>query len=280
MIRSEDRTTFGPCRHRRGAAAAIILATALMVPGVAHSQVSIRNISSGGVDLFFDGSIAIDVNQVLLFGLTEQVFLEAAVHRQDTPRFHETTISLAPVLIVPDYYYFILRYGFGIGTGTEEIVPSPEAEADPDDGRRFSHDLALDLNRETPRVYLNLGARGSYYPADRYWYVIPTIGARLPIGDSLSIYARYFFSYNSNNAMSNALLSEVSLSVAPRLSVKLGGTANAGASHSGTAWELSGITGLDFAIREGLALRYHFEYLGRTERADGIRNILVLDARF
>ncbi|MFW6313031.1 MAG: hypothetical protein ACOC2N_04020, partial [Spirochaetota bacterium] len=138
-------------------------------------------------------------------------------------------------------------------------------------------------------IYANIAARGSYYPGEDYWFVLPTVAARFALGPRWSVLGRYFFSYNSEQAISNAILTEAYYQVGERFSIKGGATGSldlvrpAGSQDGGTReprWELTGIAGFSYQIRPTLSLRYHFEYLGRLESTDGIRNILVLDAAF
>lgn len=269
----------------------LVVVAALAAAGTAGAQLEIRNISSVAVDANFDGTFALDINQVALFGLTDWLSGEVKLQRQDTPVLHETTISLAPVFIVGERTYHIVRYGLGVGTGAEESGTGAG------DQREFSHDLTIDANYETPRLYANLGARGSYYPSKDYWFVMPTAAVKLPLPASFDILGRYFFSYNSEEAMGNAILVESSFQLADRFRLKAGATGTLDLRRPPgrpdedrlSEWELTGITGFTFQIRPTLALRYHLEYLGRfdvrdgartTDSADGIRNILVLDATF
>jgi hypothetical protein len=252
----------------------------LLVSGVG-AQVGIRNISSMGIDTYFDGTLALDINQVALFGLTDRLSAEVRLQRQDTPVLHETTVSLAPVFIVGEHNYYIVRYGLGIGTGAEDSTSVSQS-------RTLSHDLTLDANYESARLYGNLAVTGSYYPDNDYWFVLPSVAARLPLTSRLNLLGRYFFSYNSEDAVSNALLVESGYRLAERFTIKAGATASldlrrpAGRPDADRAseWEITGITGFSFQVRPTLALRYHLAYLGRLDRADGIRNILVLDASF
>ena len=256
-----------------------------LVVAAGFAQVDIRNISSVGVDANFQGPAGIDVNQVVLFDVTDWLNGEVKLQRQDTAVLHETTISVAPIFIVSSYNYIIVRYGLGIGTGAE-ASNTVETNAD---GRSFSHDLAIDANHETASVYANLAVRGSYYPDDDYFFVLPTVAARFSLGSRWSVLGRYFFSYNSEQAISNAVLGEASYQLTDRFQIKAGASGAldlvrtpwmADDAPRDTEWEVTGITGFAFRVRPTLALRWHFEYLGRLGQADGIRNILVLDATF
>lgn len=249
----------------------------------ANAQIDIRNISSVSVDANFDSTVALDVNQVVLFDVTSWLSGELKLQRQDTPVLHETTISVAPIFILNSFNYLIVRYGLGIGSGAEQSSSSGAGD------RALSHDLTIDANYEAPGIYANIAASGSYYPDDNYWFVLPTVAARFSLGPQLSLLGRYFFSYNSEQAISNAILTEAYYQVADRFSIKGGATASldlvrpagsAGEAPRESQWELTGIAGFSYRIRPTLSLRYHLEYLGRLESADGIRNILVLDASF
>ncbi|MFW5683697.1 MAG: hypothetical protein ACOC1I_02490 [Spirochaetota bacterium] len=263
----------------------ILLALVLVVFTLtgAWAQLGIRNISSVGVDADFDGSLALDINQVVLFDLVDWLSGEVSLQRQDSSTLRETTISVAPIFIVSDYNYIIVRYGLGIGAGNEGL-DSSEAQGSAD----LSHDLTIDGNYETATMYANIAVRGSYYPADNYWFVLPTVAGRLQITERTGVLGRYFFSYNSEQAVSNAVIAELSYRFTDRLSGKAGATGSLdlhrapGDPSTGAPpeWELTGIAGVSFQVRPGLALRYHLEYLGRLDGTDGIRNILVLDASF
>ena len=251
----------------------------------ANAQIDIRNISSVGVDANFDSTVALDVNQVVLFDVTSWLSGELKLQRQDTPVLHETTISVAPIFILNSFNYLIVRYGLGIGAGAEQSADTTDdAEA-----RNLSHDLTIDANYEAPGIYANIAVSSSYYPDKDYWFVLPTVAARFALGPQWSLLGRYFFSYNSEQAISNAILSEAYYQVGERFSIKGGATGSldlvrpagsTGDEPRESQWELTGIAGFSYRIRPTLSLRYHLEYLGRLDAADGIRNILVLDATF
>ena len=247
-----------------------IAAIATLTISSAFAQLGIRNISSVGIDANFDKTVSIDINQVLLFPVVDWLSAELKVQRQDAPARSETTVSAAPIFIFGNTYV-ITRYALGIGSSAG------------DGERTIAHGGAIDANYEIDAVYANAAVRGSFYPADGYWFVIPTVAARVPIG-SVSVLGRYFFSYNSDRTAGHAILAEAGVPIGDRFSVKVGATGSVDVARSGdqttAAWEVSGITGFSFAIRPGLAMRYHLEYLGRLGAVDGIRNILVLDASF
>jgi len=144
----------------------------------ANAQVDIRNISSVAVDANFDSTVALDINQVVLFDVTNWMSGELKLQRQDTPVLHETTISVAPIFILNSFNYLIVRYGLGIGSGADQ---SARATAE-SDARNLSHDLTIDANYEAPGIYANIAARGSFYPDDDYWFVLPTVAARIGLG--------------------------------------------------------------------------------------------------
>ena len=78
------------------------------------------------------------------------------------------------------------------------------------------------------------------------------------------------------------MLSEIDFRISNAISIKAGGSAtfNLDAGPTEPPNEFTGIAGIAFTFRPGLSLKYHFEYLGRQNLEDGIRNILVLDAKF
>ncbi len=236
----------------------------------AFAQLGIRNISSVGIDANFDATVSIDINQVLLFPVVDWLSAEFKIQRQDAPARSETTVSVAPIFILGNTYV-IARYALGIGSSAE------------DGNRTLAHGGAVDANYETETFYANAAVRGSLYPSNGYWFVIPTVAARVPIGGA-SILGRYFFSYNSDRTAGHAILAEAGVPIGDRFSVKAGATGSVDVARSGddpvAAWEVSGITGFSLTIRPGLSMRYHLEYLGRIGAVDGIRNILVLDASF
>ncbi|TVQ23355.1 MAG: hypothetical protein EA383_14160, partial [Spirochaetaceae bacterium] len=223
----------------------------------------------------------LDVNQVVLFPLTDRLTGEVSLQRQDDPRgLRKTTVSIAPVLVIGQYNYVIFRYGLGILDAGLPPATSP-------DERAVSHGLTIDANRETESLYLNLSVHGEYYPIDGFWFLLPTVAARAPLTERLSLLGRYFFSYSSDETLGNAVLTEFSWPLSDQLSVKAGGTvsvesvrtAGSGSPYN-NEWSVTGISGGAYAVTPALSLRYHLEYIGRFGAPDGIRNILVLDASF
>jgi hypothetical protein len=277
--------------------ATLLLAVAIFVAGSGWAQIGIRNISSVSVDLFFNdaeaaaasgGSVEklmLDINQVILFRVADWLSAELKVQRQDEEPFaspapqgwHETTVSIAPVFIVSPYNYIIARYGLGIGTGYER----PAGDVQSRDARGLSHDLTIDANYETARLLANLTLRGSWYPDLDYWFVVPSTGLRVNLQNGLGISGRYFLSYNSQETVSHAFVTELEVPVSDKVSLKFGGSGSVSPSlPAETRWGYTGIAGMGVWITEALGLRYHFEYLGRQNAGPGIRNLLVLDARF
>lgn len=244
----------------------VLLVTATLA-GAASAQIGFRNISSVSVDYYFDGAIANDVNQVFLLTFLDWLAAEFKIQREDTATIHETRGAVAPIFIVPPYY-FIVRYGIGYGS-----------EADPDSDPQISHEATIDANLETASYLANITFRASFYPGG-YYFFIPSVGGKFitPIG--LGVMARYFYSYNSYGASSHAVLSELDYPVSDAVSIKAGGSATFNLGETEPPMEFTVIAGISFTFVPGLTLRYHFEYLGRQLRKDGIRNILVLDARF
>jgi hypothetical protein len=268
------------------------------VAAAGTAQIGLRNISSLSADLYFNdeeaavingGSLeklSLDLNQVVLFRLTNWLSGEIKIQRQDEEPFasaapegwHETTISIAPIFIVSQYNYIIARYGLGIGTGYERPAGDQIELADI---RGLSHDMTVDANYETARFLASLTFRGSLYPDLNYWFVVPSAGIRyvFPVGMGLS--GKYFFSYNSQAAVSHAFLSEVEFPVSDRVSLKVGGSGSMTPTRPiETRWQYTAIAGVSYRVTETLGLKYHVEYLGRQNAGPGIRNLVVLDARF
>ena len=275
-----------------------VLTLIAFVASVGAAQIGLRNISSISVDLYFNdedaaavngGSlekIALDLNQVLLFRINDWLSAELKIQRQDdepiasaAPEgWHETTISIAPIFVVSQYNYIITRYGLGIGTGYERPAGDDQVALD---AQGLSHDLTIDANYETARFLANLTLRGSLHPDLNYWFVVPSTGVKYVFPVGLGLSGKYFFSYNSQAAISHAFLSEVEFPVGDRVSLKVGGSGNMTPTLPvETRWQYTAITGLSFRITEALGFKYHLEYLGRQNAGPGIRNLLVLDARF
>lgn len=129
----------------------VLLVTATLA-GAASAQIGFRNISSVSVDYYFDGAIANDVNQVFLLTFLDWLAAEFKIQREDTATIHETRGAVAPIFIVPPYY-FIVRYGIGYGS-----------EADPDSDPQISHEATIDANLETASYLANITFRASFYP--------------------------------------------------------------------------------------------------------------------
>lgn len=242
----------------------LVLLIVVVLGGTATAQIGFRNISSVSIDYYFDGSIASDVNQVFLLSFLDWLSAEFKLQRKDTAAIHETNVSVAPIFVVTPYY-IITRYGIGY-----------------DSDRRLSHEFTVDANYESALYLANLTFRASLYPATGYWFVIPSAGGKFITQFGIGVMARYFYSYNSDNTSSHAVLSEIDYRISDSVTIKAGGSAtfNLDASPTEPPTEYTGIAGIAFRFRPGLSLRYHLEYLGRQNLVDGIRNILVLDARF
>ncbi len=274
-----------------------ILTLIVIVAAAGSAQIGLRNISSISVDLYFNdedaaaangGSLeklTLDLNQVVLFRISDWLSAELKIQRQDeepiastvSAGWHETTISIAPIFIVSQYNYIITRYGLGIGSGYERPAGDDQVALD---ARGLSHDLTIDANYETARFLANLTCRGSLHPDLNYWFVVPSTGVKYVFPVGLGLSAKYFFSYNSQAAISHAFLSEVEFPVGDRVSLKVGGSGSMTPTLPiETRWQYTAIAGIAFRATEALALKYHVEYLGRQNAGPGIRNLLVLDAR-
>lgn len=246
----------------------------LVVQIAGWAQIGIRNISSAQVDTYFDGTVAVEINQVLLFPVVDWLSGEVKVQRQDSPVLGETTISIAPIFLPGNGVYIIARYGLGIGAGAENADDGGDTETS------ISHDATVDFNYESSTIYLNAAIRGSFYPADNYWFVLPTIAGRILLTQNVGVLGRYFFSYNSLAATSHAVLTEAEFSLSDRIRLTAGASGGLTLGNGSLEWEASGLGGVDFRIQPQLVLSYQLEYLGRIGRDDGLRNVLVLDASF
>ncbi len=276
----------------------LVLVLTAVIASFGVAQIGIRNISSASADIYFNDDeaavvnggrvekLALDLNQVLLFRITDWLSGEVKIQRQDEEPFasaapdgwHETTISLAPIFIVTRYNYIIVRYGLGIGTGYERPAGGI---VDTSSARGLSHDLTVDANYETARIFANLTLRGSIYPDLDYWFVLPATGFKYLFPAGFSLGGKYFFSYNSNEIMSHAFLGELEYAVTSAIRIKAGGSGSVTPSAPvDSRWSYTVLAGADFRVTETLALRYQTEFLGRQNAGPGIRNVLVLDARF
>lgn len=276
----------------------VMLLGLILVTASAFAQIGIRNISSARVDFFLNdeeqaelqgGSVekfTLDINQVLLFRVTDWLSGEVKVQRQDEEpvasavpnSWNETTISVAPIFVVSSFNYIILRYGLGIGSGYER----PVGEAlQGGDLRGFSHDVTVDANYESPGIFANLTLRTSFYPDLDYWFILPSTALSIGFPNGLTAGARYFFSYNSNRVTDHAASLNLHYQIRPAVQVRTGGVLGYGPSlASGERFRYGALLGAQFAINDRLSLLYQFDFQARTGRGPQLANTLVLDARF
>jgi hypothetical protein len=225
-----------------------------------------RNIASFQADAYFDGRFEMTLDEVFLARLTDLVTLETKIEQRSGTGDGLTFLYLGPILTWTPRFYTISRYG--IGYRTDGVI---------------GHEVAVDANYESSELLLGGGIRGRAFPADDFWYVIPSIGGKVFPGDRFGLLGKYFFSYNSDGDISNAIWSEADYAVTDRVTIKLGGTAEVGEDPGRSdraEISYSVLTGTTFKASDSVNLRYHLEYLGRVSHQDGIRNLILVDWRF
>jgi hypothetical protein len=233
--------------------------------GLASAQ-DFRNIASFQADAYFDGRFETTLNEVFLARLTDLLTLETKIEQRSGSGNGLTFAYLGPIFTWTPSFYTISRYG--IGYRTDGVI---------------GHEGDIQLNYESPELMLSAGTRARIFPDDDFWYVIPSVGGKVFPGDRFGILAKYFFSYNSNDEISNAIWSEVDYALTDRVTVKLGGTGELGEDPiepDKAKISYSVLTGASFKATDTVNLRYHLEYLARVNYQDGIRNLILVDWRF
>lgn len=245
-------------------------AGALLAPTVAEAQ-QYRNITSVSIENYFDGGYAIQAENVLITPLpTERVQLQFKA-RNETEKLFDTLRSLTmvhggPIILFTPSIYGIGAYGIGM-RDTGELV----------------HEGDLQLHYENVRFRVGGGVRGRYEPDTDLAYVIPSLGGRVQVAQRFGIGATYYLGLNNDGEISNAFWAEGDYAVSPRVTAKLGGSMELGddvAWSDGSDLTYALISGVSYAARETLILRYELHYLGRADLDDGIRNFLFVDWRF
>lgn len=246
----------------------VLIAAALMVIAAtgAAGQQDFRNIASFEADIYFDGSFETKLNEVFLARLTDLLTLETRIEQQNGSGEGLTFLYLGPIFTWTPNFYTISRYG--IGYRTDGVI---------------GHEVDIEANYESADFFVGGGVRARALPADDVWYVIPSLGGKVFPGDRFGVMAKYFFSYNNDEEISNALWSEVDYAVSDTVTVKLGGTGEIGEDpyrpdQPDISW--SALTGATFRASPTVNIRYHLEYLGRINYEDGIRNLILVDWRF
>lgn len=244
------------------------MAIALLLAGIAvgASAQDFRNIASFSFDYNFDNTYEATLENVFLAPLTERTTLEANAQQISASNRSLTMFSLGPVFTFPPNVYTISLYGLGI-----------------DGDGNFVHEIDLQANYETASYRVGLGARGRYLTEEDDYYVVPSLSGSLRLPAGFGLRGTYFFSWNSDDEISNALWLEGNYQISELLGVKLGGTVDVGDDPrpgGGNRTNSSAITGATFSLSDSVNLRYHFEYYIRGSSANGIKNLVVVDWRF
>ncbi len=253
-----------------GAVIAMGAVSALGAPTVVGAQ-QFRTIASLSAENYFDGSFALHAENVLIMPLPPESLQFQFKARNQTDNFFDSTRSLTmvhagPIILFTPNVYGIAAYGIGL-RDTGELV----------------HEGDLQIHYEDVRFRVGGGARGRYEPDDDIAYIIPSIGGRLQLPRGFGIAATYYLGLNNKGELSNAIWTEGDYSLTSRVSLKLGGSMEIGddiAWPDGSNYSYAVISGVGYAARETLFLRYELHYIGRAELDDGIRNFLFVDWRF
>lgn len=229
-----------------------------------------RSITGIATENYFDGTYALRLEEVFIAPVIPgRMQIQGALrHESDNITGSHRSLTAAqtgPILLFGPHLYGSLLYSPGIR-----------------DTGDFVHDGDIRLTYEQARYLLTAGTRARWEPAEESSYVVPSLGARVIFARRLGVQATYFMGYNSDREFSQAIWSEVDYRVAPRVTIKLGGTVDLGdrSPGDGPDRDYTVISGVRLELRETMALRYEFDYIGRTSRDDGIGNRLFLDWRF
>jgi hypothetical protein len=225
----------------------------------------LRNITVVNVDTYFDGSYRISIEDVFLARLFPGFSLQLKAARFDTPGFYMHVFSAGPVINFTEALYLDALYGLGF---------DPEW--------RFHHRGELNLNYETDEITLSIGARFAYFPDAGYFFVIPSLGAKILLAPWAALFNKLFLSWDSHNFFSGSYWGELHWITGETVTIRTGGTVS-------WANELgySLLVGIDLRFSPAVLLRYYFQFLSNTiDYGDapaavfGIENGLFLDVKF
>jgi hypothetical protein len=256
------KNTGGGCRRMKRLAAAFFF-TALCAP--AAFPEGFRNITAVNADFYFDGAYRIDVEDVFLARLVKGFSLQFKVARCDQPNYFEHVLSVGPVVNFTDTIYLDALYGLGV-----------------DSGWQFEHRAEINLTYESELTVVGAGARGSYFPASGYFFVIPSLSAQFRLCSWLAIFNKLFLSWDNVGFFSGSYWGELHWVTGEAVTIRTGGTA----SWSGD-FGYSLLAGLNVRFSPAVLLKFYFQFLSNTvdygaapARAFGVQGGLILDVEF
>jgi hypothetical protein len=255
-------------RTRAHGPAALALACLLAcLPGAAVPAAAdgLRDIASVTVTTYFDGSWGVESTDVFLARIVPALTAEAQVTRVDSPGHYQYTFYLGPVVSFTDTIYAEAVYGLGI-----------------DSAGSFSHEVTLDFNYETDTTATSLGAKGVWFPATNYSYILPSISGKFHPLPALGLFGKFFLSVDSAGVVTESFWGEADYAFSPAVSARGGFTVS-----RANAFGYSAIAGVDVRFSAAFSLRYSLQYLsdtvdyiGAPQPRSGIANALIADIRF
>jgi hypothetical protein len=252
-------------RGIRGAAGYILLLMFFLFCAFPAGADGFRNITSLTFSYYFDDTFRVDSLDVFLFRIVPGFSLKTEVARVDAPDWFSHVFSIGPVINLTKTFYLDAVYGLGINHEGE-----------------FSHKFDASFTQETETLVVSFGARGLFFPHSGYYYYLPSMnGAIFPV-DTIRIFCKIFFSWDSEDVISGSVWGELGYTFTPLF------TAHAGFTVSYTdGFGYSAIGGCLFNFTDTIKLKYFFQYLGsiieyldRPEEKNGIANGFILDVRF
>lgn len=218
----------------------------------------LRDIATVGVNSYFNGTFEIDTEDVFLAKLSDLFTGELKVDREDLPGWYQHVFSIGPVISFTPKLYLVALYGLGV-----------------DSNGLYSHTFTAEIDRETNTELLSASIKAQYYPASRYFYVLPSIGGTFHPLPRLGILNKLFLSWDTTGAITESLWSQVDYFITKAVDLRAGVTLD-----YDYTFGFSAILGASFTVTPNVLAKYALQYLAEPLAPTGIRNELSVDVSF
>lgn len=184
--------------------------------------------------------------------------------------WHNSIITIGPVLNLNRYHYVELTYGYGYDK----------------DNRRADY-LSFELTREKPRYLAGIGFRHSTYPG--YTYNMLSPGMKFYVTSRVALWGKIFIIKDSDDNFDLACWTDVEFFITRRFSVRAGITGGNRLYNPEYEFLFDGKTNmrffsvlsqLSYSVSDNISVKFLFENMSRQSKYTDIKNTLIIDARF